>query len=423
MFLLVISFIASNVAKAAEQLDSVMAIVNDDIVTRKELDSKIKIIRWQLHTNQATTTLPLDNIFRKQVLNKLILDKIQLQLATAHHIQTDNNSINQTIKDMAGGEQLSLEAFKSTLANNGISYDDFREHIKNELTISTLQQEEVAQDIVISNAEIESFLNSPIGQDKTGVEYRLGHILIQLAENQTVQEINQAKQKAEKIIHALKNGANFEELAIAESSGQYALKGGDLGWKTVAQLPSIFVSEVPQMQLGQVTGPIKSSSGFHVIRLLDKKLGEQQKHSEINLQHILLKTGENRSDAEAKLALDTIRKNVLSGQSFTQLAKQKSDETSTAQSGGNLGWIEKKSVLADFYDKVINLNPGEISQPFKTELGWHLVKIVDKRNQSTSKDAYRNQAAFLLKEHKFHEMLDPWFRKIRDNAKIEILSQ
>jgi peptidyl-prolyl cis-trans isomerase SurA len=421
LFLLVVSFIAINIAEAGERLDRVVAIVNDDIITSKELDEKIKIIRWQLEVSQATGNLPPDATLRKQVLNKLILDKIQLQLAKTHNIDTDSNTVNQNIKDMAGGGQLSLEAFKNSLAQHGISYDDFREHIKNELTISTLQQEEVAQNIVIPSSEVDSFLNSPIGQDQTGVEYRLAHILIQLPENPSAPEINQAKQKAVQLITALKNGANFEELAIAESSGQYALKGGDLGWRTVAQLPSIFVNDAPKMQLGQVVGPIKSSSGFHIIRLLDKRIGENQKHNEINLQHILLKTGEKRSDAEAKSMLEEMRKQILAGKSFTEFAKQKSDETSSARSGGNLGWIEKKAVLPDFYTQIIDLNPGEISQPFKTELGWHLVKVVDKRNQSTSKEAYRNQAVFLLKERKFHEILDTWFRKLRDNAKIEIL--
>ena len=402
---------------ASNSLDQVVAIVNNEVITKLELNKYTEILTSNIDTENMQ--LPSKDILNKQILTKMILDKIQLQLANATGITTDDQEINASIQEIAEDEKLTLTEFKRNLEKKGIDFSDFRKYIKNELTFATLRQRELAHDLTVSSADIDSFLNSPIGQDQSGAEYRLGHILLSIPDAATPQTITSIQKQAKQIITELKNDGDFAKIAMAKSAGQQALKGGDLGWRRISAIPTIFVEYVPSMKLNEIFGPIRSSSGFHIIKLNGKRIGDKKAYTEIHVRHILLKTG-HISDQKIKDKLDHIRSQIIKGADFAKTAKQKSEETSTAEKGGDLGWINKKSVLPEFYSKIINLPLGEISEPFKTQLGWHLVQVLEKRSHETSSIAARNKAAAILKERKFQEKLEAWLKKIRNDAHVEI---
>ena len=406
-------------AIAAQPLDRVVAIVDNDVITETELEQYKKLLLSRI--DLKNTSLPAENILKKQILNQMILDKLQLQLANNTGIEVDTQNITATIKEMAAEEGVTQQEFQTRLQNKGISLSNFRTHLQQELVINQLRQREIGREIVISSADIDGFLNSPMGQDQSGTEYHLRHILLSTTDTPTPQTITAAKQQAENILVELKSGTDFAKMAMTKSSGQQALNGGDLGWRRISEIPTLFVKHVPTMQLNEILGPIQSANGFHIIKLVEKRIGAAKTHLETHVRQILIKPSVNTSDEEAEKSLTAIRAQILKGKDFASLAERKSEELSTATNGGDLGWLTEKAVLPEFYNKMQTLKNGEISQPFKTELGWHLIQVLDRRSHSTSLEAARNRAKDILRERKYQEMLEAWLKRLRDNAKVEIL--
>ena len=417
--LILLNMMVCNVSHAKQPLNKIAAIVGTDIITTSELSQKTDLIINSL--SKQNISLPPRKILEHQVLNKIILDKIQLQMAKQLAIEIDSTSINQTIEDLASQEHLTMSEYKQKIQNDGIKFEDFREHIKTELIISRLQQREISNEIKISNADIDGYLNSPSGQDNTGTEYNLGHILIVAPEQPTPANLKKAETKAITLVGELKKGKDFKQLAMANSADMRALDGGDLGWRQLNEIPTIFVKHVTNMQINEIIGPIQSASGFHIIKLYNKRLGKKADYSELRVRQILIKPSNNTSEQEAQTILSTLRKQIIQGQDFAKLAETRSEELHTAVKGGDLGWITETSVIPAFWDNLIKLPIGEVSLPFKTELGWHLVQITERRNANHSKDALHNKAADILRERKFNEMLEIWLKKIRDEAKVDVL--
>lgn len=409
---------------AEQPLDRIVAIVNDDVITKLDLLSHTKLLLSRIDPKQAN--LPPQHILERQILNQMILDTVQLQLASSMGIEVDSATVDETLKDIAENEQLTLDQLRHKLAKAGIPFSDMREHVRHEIIIARLRQREVGQEIVVSSADIDSFLNSPVGQDHTGTEYHLSHILLSAPSSPTPEALDQLQLKANSIVNELKAGANFAEMAMAKSTGQHALEGGDLGWKRISELPTLFVKHVPSMQLDEVVGPIRSANGLHIIKLTGKRNGNKETHVETHVRHILIKPGVNLSDTEAKNSLEQIRKQIINGANFAKLAEQKSEELSTAIKGGDLGWISTAAVTPEFYAQMQKLTPGNVnaalSQPFKTELGWHLIEVLGRRSQDDSIEAARNKATEILRQQKFQDMLEAWLKRIRGEARIEILT-
>ena len=416
---ILLNTVIGNVLYAKQSLNKIAATVGSDIITTSELSQKTDVVIN--HLSKQNVSLPSRNILERQVLNKIILDKIQLQMAKQLAIEVDSTSINQTIEDLAKQEHLTVSEYKQKIQKDGITFADFREHIKTELIISKLQQRELGNEIRISNADIEGYLNSSAGQDNSGVEYNLGHILVVAPEHPTPTALKQVELKAKNLVHELKNGKDFKQLAMANSGDMRALDGGDLGWRQLSEIPTIFVKHAHNMQINEIIGPIQSASGFHIIKLYGKRLGKTSEHTELRVKQILIKPSSNTSEQEAKKILETLRKQIVQGQDFGKLAEKKSEELHTAVKGGDLGWITETSVVPEFWNNLIKLPTGEISEPFKTELGWHLVQISERRNSNFSKDALRKRAIEILRERKFNEMLEIWLKKIRDETKIDVL--
>ena len=406
-----------------QSLDKMVAIVNNDTITGSELEYQTNLLLLRLKQNEAE--LPPMAEFKKQILERMILEKIQLQLASETGIEIDDNTLNQTLNDIASRDGMPLTQMREVLEEQGVPFDYFRDTVKKELTLSKLQQKEIGQQISISKTDIEHFLNSPQGQDKTGSEYRLGHILIALPEAPTPSEIQQAKQKVEDLKKQLAAGANFQTLAMSQSAGPQALNGGDLGWKKGNELPTLFAKQTLSLAVHEVYGPIRNAGGFHLIKLLEKRtpggVSIENAKPTTHVRQILIKNTDKISDSEAKKRLTDLRNRILKGaSSFAKIAEQYSEEPGSSVKGGDLGWVTEQSLIKPFYNKMTTLKTGELSEPFKTELGWHLIQVIERKMQKNTSEASRAKAMDILYQRKFEDQMTSWLKRIRQDAEIKI---
>ncbi len=408
-------------AKKLVVLDRMVASVNGEAITESDLNKQTQLLLVRLQ--QTDTALPPMNVLHKQLLERMILEKLQLQLATQEGVIIDDSTLDNAIEEIASRDNLSLHQMQKFLEEQGIPFAQFCETIKTEITLSKLQQKEVGQNIIISKAEIEHFLTSPAGLGESDTEFRLGHILFPVPEEATKVELDKIEAEAKTIVKQLKTGANFSEVAIAKSSGQQALEGGDLGWRKLGFIPTVFVKVVPTLKVNEIYGPIQDSSGFHIIKLLDKRntiTASLKPKQEVHLRQILIKTSAKRSEPEVEERLAALRQQIVNGASFAQLAQKHSEEMNSATKGGDIGWVSEASVVSEFNQQMAKLKAGEISQPFKTSLGWHLIQIIEKRTRTTPNEALRNKAMEVLYQQKFDEQLISWLRRLRANAEVEI---
>ena len=406
-------------ALANQSLDRIVAIVNSDVISQSELDGHTRLVAADMR-QQAGTELPRD-VLQRQVLNRMIIDKIQLQMAEQVGIEVDSIAVSQAMHDMARQNGQTLEDFKISTQARGIDFNSYRETIRTDMITQTLQSREVGQEINVSKNDIESFLNSPAGQDQSGTEYRISHILIATSESPSPEALKRAQSEAQDIVTKLKSGDEFQKIAMTKSAGRQALKGGDLGWRTTGELPTLFVSYVPTMQVGDIAGPIRSASGFHIIKLQEKRVSAEESRTETHVRQIFVKTDANTSNEEAKAALHALQQKIKKGANFAKLAAQKSQEARTAEKGGDMGWVNEKIVLPKFYQVMTKLRNNEVSEPFQTDEGWHLIQVLARRTQRSSDEAAWNKAREVLTMRKANEVLEAWTKRIRDDAQVEIL--
>ena len=399
-------------------LDRVVAIVDKDIIMASELDERITVVRQQLQ--QRSPNLPPEDVLKQQVLERLIVESLQLQLADRAGARIDDNSLNQTIASIASRNGLTLTQFRQALERDGVSYAKAREQIRREMLINQVRQRQVMERINVSDREVENFRNSEEGKQRLAVEYRLGHILISLPDGASPQQIAAANRKAEQIYQKLQKGADFAELAIAESQGQNALEGGDLGWRTADNLPQIFADEADKLSKGQVSRPIRSPSGFHLLKLTDSRGNEKLYQEQIKARHILIKPNEVRSDLEAQQMANSIYKRLKAGADFSEQAKAYSDDPGSALNGGDLGWANPNDMVPAFRDKMLTQRANVISQPFRTSFGWHILEVQGKRQEDVSELVRAAQIRQIIGQRKFEEELQVWLREIRDQAFVEI---
>lgn len=417
----------TNISAAPQKLDildRVVAIVNQEAIPESELNSQMTLLMLRFKQNEMT--LPPVAQLRKQLLEKLVIEKLQLQKAKDAHIEVEDSELNHALTELANRDTFTVAELQQFLEEQGVPFAKFRETIKNEIIISKLQQREVGQNIHVSSRDVEQFLASAAGQDQTGAEYQLGHILITLPASASAEEIAKAKKQAEGIMRRLKSGADFTQTAIGESGGTQALKGGDLGWRKIAEVPTLFSKVVSTLKVGELHGPVRNDSGFHIIKLIDKRI-DGKTTTEIasvkknHVRQILLKPSSKMPDTEAKALLTKLRSQILAGEDFAKLALKYSHETQSACKGGDLGWVSRTSAVApSFIQNITPLRPGEISQPFKTKLGWHLVQMIEYRIEHIASEPMKTRATDLLFQRKFEERLFSWLRRIRDEAEVQI---
>lgn len=421
VFILAIGFTTTNLS--AEELDSIIAEVNGEIIVASELSNRTTLLVDKLKSQYSQ--VPPREMLEKQLLEQMVVEIIQKQLAAATGVFVDDVSLDMEIRQIAGRNQLDIQGLKQKIEGSGVPFDEYREDLRKDITLVRLQQRELAQQVNVSSEDVDSYLQSPEGQDQSGVEYQLGHILLGLPDAPSPETLAQAEQEANKLVHELNQGADFQQVALSRSTGQQALSGGVLSWRKMGEIPTLFIKDATSMQLNDIRGPLRSPSGFHIIKLMGKRQPSQESMTQSRVRQILIKTGAHLSSEEAKTKLLEIRRKIVSQESsFSEMAKKHSQEMNTNTQGGDLGWLTKQQVVPEFYDAVKRLSIGELSEPFQTNLGWHLVEVTERRSEHDSVELARHKALLVLRNRKYEEALTHWLRELRDSASVEIyLSQ
>ena len=404
-------------SQAAVELDRIIAVINDDVVMKSELDEKVRTVINQL--KEQGTTPPPSSILQKQVLDRLILTKLQIQMAENTGIRVDDESLNRTISNIAAENKLSLAQFREILESDGYHYEKFREDIRHEILTSRLRQRQVDNRITVTDREIRNFMDNQEHQGEIETEFSLSHILISTPEGLSASEREEAKKIAEKIVADLKNGGDFVQLAATYSDSQDALDGGKLGWRKAGQVPTLFAEFVADMEKGDFSDIIRSSSGYHVIKLLDVRSTEQVVVTQTNARHILIRPDELISDEDAKTRLQQLLLRIKGGDDFADLARGHSVDSVSAADGGSLGWVSPGDLVPEFENAMNSLAPGEVSPAFKTQFGYHIVQVLERREHDSTEDVKRAKARESIRQRKLEEARQNWLREMRDDAYVE----
>jgi len=394
-------------------LDRIVAIVDDDVVMESELVYTARGVIRNLRANK--TPLPPQDILQSQILEKLIVDQLQLKRAERIGIQPSDQQVNATIAQIQQRQQLNDAQFQQKLQQDGMSLPALQNQIRREMTIKQVQRGNVNRRIHVTEQEITNFLESTEGKFWNSPDYHLGHILIPMKLGE-----KQAEEKAHDIFQQLTQGADFRQLATANSSGQFALQGGDLGWRKNSQLPGLFAQQLTELKLGTTTKPFKSGAGFHLLKLYAQRGGGEKLIEQTNSSHILLETSAIMTDKEAVIKLNKIRERLLNGADFAAEAKQHSEDIGSMLKGGNMGWSNPGMFVPAFEKTMAETAIGDISKPFHTQFGWHILKVNDRRQEDMSEDMIRNQAHHLLHNRRYQEELQSWLQEIRASAYVEI---
>jgi len=403
-------------ALASQSLDRIVAVVDDDIIMESELIERVATVRVRM--KEQNTPLPPDEALMQQVLERMIVESIELQMADRSGIRVDDNRINDTLENIARQNDMTTEQFRATVVNEGISWRGLRDQIRRELIVGQLRQRKVGGRIQITDQDVDSFLNSEVGKTNLAPDYRLGHILIPTS---TDGDLAVAEEKALQVYRELQSGTDFSQLAAQYSAGEQALSGGDLGWRKAAQLPTLFADTVLDMKAGQISQPIRSASGYHIIKVMEIRGGTEQFVQQTKVRHILIKPNEIRSEDESHHLIDEIRARILDKKDdFATLAKTYSDDPGSALQGGDLGWVNPGMMVPEFEERMKNGQPGQLSEPFRSQYGWHILQVEERRNQDMSEEFRRGRARQMLQRRKFDEELDAWLREIRTNAYVEV---
>ncbi len=398
-------------------VDRIVAVVNSEVITSDELAERMKTVTQQLR--QQGTPLPAAHLLRKQVLERMIMDRLQLQLAKETGLRVDDLQLDRTVERLAEHNKMSLTQFRQALERDGIRFDKFREEIRDQILLSRLREREVDDRIVVTDNEIDYFLSQQAASPDMATEYNLSHIVLRLPEQASPEEVNRQHARAEEVLAQLRQGADFAKLAVAYSDAPDALQGGAMGWHSRDRLPDLYAKALDGLKPGEVSGIIRSPAGFHLIKLIGRRGGGapamvEQTHA----RHILVKTSEIVSAADAKRKLENLRERIIHGADFGELARLNSDDPSSVK-GGDLGWIYPGDTVPAFEREMNSLKVGEVSQPFETPFGWHIVQVLARRKAPVSGERKRQEARLILRERKADEAYQEWLRQLRDRAYVE----
>lgn len=402
-------------------VDDIVALAGDEIITRSELSAESSLIKSQLR-NAGRDDLPADQL-QQEVLEKLIVSKLQLQRAKEKGIRIDDQTLDEAVKSIARDNGMGLDEFRQQLGREGLSYKKFREDVRKELAISSLRQREVLSQVRVNESEIEDALRQHRKSEAANSRYRIGHILISIpaSVDTSSKEAQVYREKAHSIQQQAATGSDFATLARQFSESGLATKGGDMGMREFNSVPSLFANSVANMNPGDVSDIIESGHSLHIIKLLERESsGPQVKITEYNVRHILVATTDKgRSDAQAEKSLYDLRQRIMRGQSFASLAKSYSDDPGSGAQGGELGWSPSSSYVPTFAEKVERTPIGSITEPFQSEFGWHILQVQGERETEVSDDQLKGRARALLTKRKQAEELQNWLRRLRDESYVE----
>lgn len=414
---LTLSFCLAFSAQAQlQRLDYVVAQVDDDIILHSELQQRVEQVKRQ----NRGTALPSDAQLRDQVLERMVIESIQLQMADRGGVRISEAQLNEALERIALQNNLSLPQFQQAMEAEGTSFTQAREQIRTEMRISRVQRFQVGERIQITDQDVDYFLASDLGRMASSAEYNLAHILIATPENASASDIRNAQNKANDIVQQLRAGADFKQMAIAESNARNALEGGDLGWRKEAQLPSLFAPVATRLAVGEISDPINSSGGFHIVTLLDKRGGATQIITQTKVRHILLQTNEIRDEQQSEQLIRVLHQRLQAGEEFASLARQYSDDPGSGSQGGDLGWVNPGDMVPIFDQTVENTAIDQISEPFQSQFGWHILTVEDRRQTDIGEELQRNQVRQMLYSRRFEEELPIWLRKIRAEAYVNV---
>ena len=401
-------------------LDRIAAIVDDDVIMQSEINGRMKSIKAQI-SSSPNGSIPPDDVLAAQIVERLIVENIQIQMAERAGVRISDDELNEAMQSISAQNGFTLEQFRQAIEKDGISYVEMRDQIRRELMMSRVQQGIMRNRIKISEQQVRNFLESEVGALITADEYRLAHILLANPSDANAQQLLRVKQEAEDLRSQIDAGADFQSLAVEKSAGKNALEGGDLGWRKPLQLPTMFSDIAQEMEIGEVRGPIKSGSGYHLIKLLQKRGAKAEGQvAQTRCRHVLIQLSEIRTEEEARDLAMSLREEVANGRAFDEIAKLHSDDPGSALSGGDLGWSRSGVFVPQFEEMMNHSKLNEISQVFRSEHGYHFLEVTGRRVEDFSERFKRNQAEHYLRNQVFDEELENWLREIRDGAFVEI---
>ncbi len=417
-----IAFLFSAVSIGAiaqvEILDRVVAIVDEDVVLESEVQQRLASIYTQVQ--KSGTQLPPQEILTQQVLERLISERLQLSMGYSAGIRITDEEINDALNRIAASNQLTMEQYVEQIHSSGSTLSAVREDIRSEMILSRVQQGFVMRRINISSQELDNFLSSEEGRFMTSPDVNIGHILLPVPSGTSTSEANTILERAQDLLSQIQSGTDFKQLAIANSADQTALQGGDLGWRKMAQLPGVFIEAVEELEPGSVSEPIRSDAGFHLVKLYERRGGGEQLVEQHFARHILIEPNEIRDEATTISQLNELRERIAAGEDFAELAKEFSEDPGSALNGGELGWSTPGMFVPAFEQTMNSIELEEISAPFLSQFGWHILQVTERRNQDFSDKIMRNRAENLLRHRKYEEELQVWLQEIRDEAFVDI---
>jgi peptidyl-prolyl cis-trans isomerase SurA len=399
-------------------VDRIVAVVNDEVITGNDLNERVQLVVRQLQRQGGQ--LPAADALQKQILERMVNDLLQIQLAKETGIKIDDAMLDRTIERIAQENKLSMTDFRAALERDGIRYTRFREDIRNEMLLGRLREREVENAVVVTDAEVETELARAAKEATGDSEYRLSHILVLVQPQATPEQIEQRRRRALQALAELRRGANFAQVAATYSDAPDALQGGTLGWRPAGRLPQLFLDALDKLPVGETSDLVRSPNGFHILKLLEKRgraaaAGVQQ----TRVRHILLRARDGLSETEARERLQRLRERVTQGTDFAELARQHSEDASASR-GGDLGWVAAGDTVPEFERVMNDLKENEISPPVQTPFGWHLVQVLERRSDELSEDRKKTAARLSIRQRKADEAYQDWLRQMRDRAFVEL---
>jgi peptidyl-prolyl cis-trans isomerase SurA len=399
-------------------LDSVAAIVNDDVILKSELDAQVAEVQAQIEARH--TPLPAPDVLQKQVLDEMVTNRIELQQAKGRGVTVSDDSVNQALSRIAERNGVTLDKLPDALKKQGFQYDHFRSELRDQIVIQDLEQQVLANDLHITQQELDDQMRTDQGSGDTEAQYHVAQILVATPINPSPDDVAAARKKVDIIEQKLKSGTDFSAAAVAYSEGQNALQGGDIGWRKASELPTLFAPIVTQMKPGDFSDPIQSANGFHIVKLVEVKRSDQKiMVTQTHARHILIRTSAIVNDDQAKTKIQSLYDQVQAGADFGKLATANSDDPGSAKQGGDLGWLDPGATVPAFAAVMDKLQPGEMSKPFQTQFGWHIVQVLGRRQTDQTEEDRRNRAYQAIFSRKSEEVIQHWLSEIKDSAFIE----
>ena len=398
-------------------LDRIIAVVNDEVITRRDLDDRIKVVLSQLRSQG--TPLPAPDVLEKQVLERVIYNQVQLQYAKETGLRVEDSILEKAVNRIAADNKISVAAMRQALEKDGVNFNKFREELRDEIIMVRLREREVDNKIQIADSEIDNVLSTLQAQDGKVEEFNLSHILVRVPEQASPEQLQQRRARAEQALAQIKGGADFRQVAASFSDAPDAVQGGAMGWRELAQLPTIFAEAVKELKSGEVGSVLRSPNGFHIVRVNERR-GQDAPMivSQTHARHILIKTTELVSENDAKERLVKLKERLDNSADFAELARLQSEDGSASR-GGDLGWLSPGDTVPEFEKAMDGLKPGQISEPARSPFGWHLIQVLERRNQDMSQQQQRLRARQALRAQKADDAYQEWVRQLRDKAFVE----